>query len=323
MSKRICIDLGSKNMVIAEQNSGVILSEPTLAAIDLKTKQLIAVGDEVEKLLGKTPKDISVVSPVSSGVIADFDVASVMLKTFVEKIFPKGILRPRATVLIPYGITDVEEKVLIECISRANVKCDSIFDAAIASLIGSGVDVAEPVGNMILDIGAGKVTVSCVSFGGIVSASLHHGGGDKMDCLIKDFVKKNYGVKIGKKTAEEIKIKVGNCYGGKESFLAVGRDDVSGLPKEITVTSDDVLCAILSELDKIINTLKETLENTPAELIYDITNNGIYLSGAASQLLGLDAFIEEKIGIKTQILKNPKESASLGGCSVSLKEMSR
>ena len=122
MSKRICIDLGTKNTVIAEQNSGVILSEPTLAAIDLKTKQLIAVGDDVEKLMGRTPKDISVVSPVAGGVIADFDVASVMLRTFVEKIFPKGILRPRATVCIPYGITDVEEKVLIECISRANVK---------------------------------------------------------------------------------------------------------------------------------------------------------------------------------------------------------
>lgn len=323
MSKRICIDLGTKNTVIAEQNAGVILSEPTLAAINLKTRQLIAVGSEVERLLGKTPKDISVISPVLGGVIADFDVASVMLKTFVERIFPKGILRPRATVCIPYGITDVEEKVLVECISRANVKCDSTFDTALASLIGSSIDITEPTGNMIVDIGAGKVTASCVSFGGIVSAHFHHGGGDKMDCLLKDFVKKNYGVKIGKKTAEDIKIKTGNCYGGKESVTSVGRDDVSGLPKEITVTSDDVLTAVSGELDKIINTIKETLENTPAELIYDITNNGIYLSGGTSQLLGLDTFIEEKIGIKTQTLKNPKESAALGGCSVSLKEMSR
>ena len=323
MSKRICIDLGSKNTVIAEQGVGVILSEPTLAAIDLKTKQLIAVGSEVEKLMGRTPKDISVVSPVSGGVIADFDVASVMLKTFVEKIFPKGILRPRATVCIPYGITDVEEKVLIECILRANVKCDSTFDSAIAALIGSDINVSEPVGNMILDIGAGKVTASCVSFGGIVSASFYHGGGNKMDCLIKDFVKKNYFVKIGKKTAEEIKIKVGNCYGGKEKISAVGRDDVSGLPKEIVVTADDVLAAVSGELDEIINILKETLENTPSELIYDITNNGIYLSGASSLLSELDTFIEEKIGIKTQRLKNPKESAAIGGGNASLKEMSR
>lgn len=323
MSKRICIDLGSKNTVIAEQSSGVILSEPSLAAINLKTKQLIAAGDEVEKLLGRTPKDISVVSPVSSGVIADFDVASAMLKTFIEKIFPKGILRPRATVCVPYGITDVEEKVLIECVARSNVKCDSTFDTGIASLIGSGIDITEPMGNMIVDVGAGKVTAMCVSFGGVVSACSHRGGGNKMDCLVKDFVKRNYGVKIGKKTAEEIKIKTANCYGGKDSVTSIGRDDVSGLPKEVTVTSDDVLCAISGELNKIINTVKETLENTPSELIYDITNNGIYLSGGASLLSGLDTFIEEKIGIKTQALKNPKESASIGGCSIALREMSR
>ena len=315
MSKRICIDLGSKNTVIAEQNSGVILSEPTLAAIDLKTKQLIAVGDEVEKLLGRTPKDISVISPVAGGVIADFDVASVMLKTFVEKIFPKGILRPRATVCIPYGITDVEEKVLIECVSRANLKCDFTFESPIASLIGSDKDVEEPAGNMILDIGGGKMCASCVSFGGIVAAFSRSGGGDKMDSLIADFIKKNYGVKIGKKTAEEIKIRVGSCFGGNESFSVVGRDEVSGLPKEVSVTSDDVLCAISGELNEIINIIKKTLENTPAELIYDITNNGICLTGGGSQLSGLEDFVEEKIGICAQISKNPTECAALGACA--------
>ena len=204
---------------------------------------------------------------------------------------------------------------LIECVSRSGVKCDFTFDSSIASLIGADKNVEEPTGNMVLDIGGGKVCASCVSFGGVVAAFSRSGGGDRMDALISDFIKKNYGIKIGKKTAEEIKIKIGNCFGGKESFSAVGRDEVSGLPKEITVTSDDVLCAVSGELDEIINTIKITLENTPAELIYDITNNGICLSGGTSLLSGLEDFIEEKIGIASHTSKNPIECASLGACT--------
>ncbi len=323
MSKRISIDIGTKNTKIAEQNAGVIISEPSLVAKNLKTGQLIAVGNEVGNLLGKTPKDIGVISPVKGGVIADFDAAALMLKTFIEKSFPKGIMRPKAIICVPYGITDVEEKVLIECISRANVKCDYTFEMAIASLIGSDKEIEEPSGNMILDIGAGKVCASCVSFGGIVSATNYIGGTDKMDSAIIDYVKKNYGVKIGKKTAEEIKIKIGNCFGGDDSFSAVGRDEVSGLPKEVSVTGDDVFCAISDELKEIVNVIKATLESTPAELIYDITNQGICLSGGGAYLSGLEKFIEENVGISAYLSKNPIECAALGACTHLLQGLSR
>lgn len=315
MSKRISIDMGTKNTTIAEQGMGVLLSEPTLAATDVKTGAIIATGSEVEKLLGKTPKDIRIVSPVEGGVVADFDIATLMLKSFVEKIFQKGILRPKATVCIPYGITDVEEKVLTECISRSNVKCEYSFDAAIASLIGAERDVENPTGNMVLDIGGGKVCASCVSFGGIVTAQNIIGGGNKMDELIKDYVKDVYGIKIGRKTAEEIKIKIGNCFGGNETVYAIGRDEITGLPKEIAITADDVLCAISGELEEIIKLIKKTLENTPAELIYDITESGICLLGGGAKLSGLDRFIEEKTGITAKLSDHPTECAALGACA--------
>lgn len=316
MSKHISIDFGTKNTIIAEENSGVILNEPSVAAINLKTGQLVAVGSEAKELLGKTPKDISVVSPVVGGVVADFDVASIMLKSFIENSFPKGIMRPKATVCIPYGITDVEEKVMLECISRANVKCDFTFEASIAALVGEGVEVSAPCGNMLLDIGGGKVCASVVSFGGIVSATTKTFGGDKMDLSVVDYIKDKYGVKIGKKTAEEIKIKLGSCFGGDGTYLVVGRDESSGLPKEISVTSDDVFCAVSNCLCDIINVVKATLENTPQELINDIRENGIYLFGGVSQLSGLERFVEENIGIKAHMSKSPIESAALGACSL-------
>jgi len=323
MSKRISIDIGTKNTKIAELESGIILSEPSLVAINQKTGQLIAVGSEVGNLLGKTPKDISVIAPIKGGVIADFDAAALMLKTFIEKSFPKGIMRPKAIICLPYGITDVEEKVLIECVSRANVKCDYAVDVAIASLIGSEKEIEEPSGNMILDIGAGKVCATCVSFGGIVTATNYVGGTDKMDLAIIDYVKKNYGVKIGKKTAEEVKNKIGNCFGSDDTFVAVGRDEVSGLPKEISITGEDVFCAISGELKEIVNVIKATLESTPAELIYDITNQGICLSGGGAYLLGIDRFIEENIGISAHLSKNPIECAALGACTHILQGLSR
>lgn len=315
MSKHISIDFGSKNTVIAEENSGVILNEPTLAAIDLKTGQLVAVGNEAKELLGKTPKDISVVSPICGGVVADFDSAAIMLRTFIESVFPKGITRPRATVCVPYGMTDVENKVMLECVSRANIRCDYTFETAIAALMGAQKDVSKPMGNMILDIGSGKACASVVSFGGVVSAVKGTCGGDKMDLSIIDYIKNNYGVKIGKKTAEEMKITIGSCNGGNDTFLAIGRDVLSGLPKEIDVTSDDVAIAISGELKEIIKLIKTALESAPEELIYDIKEQGIFLFGGASKLSGLEDFIEENVGIKATLSTNPLESAALGACA--------
>ncbi len=312
MVKHISIDIGTSNTVIAEASSGVILNEPSVVAVDLNTKQLIAVGEEAKNLLYKTPKDISVITPIKNGVVADFEIASAMLKSFILNCYPKGVLRPKATLCIPHDITDVENKTLLECVLRANAKCDYTFHSSLAASLGVGIDVFSAMGNMILDIGGGKVCASVVSFGGVVSSTTAFCGGNKMDEAIVNFIKKNYGLKIGKKTAEEAKIKIGSCYDENKAFSIMGRDDVLGLPKEITVVSSDIKEALKSELSEIIDVIKTTLENTPPELIKDICENGICLCGGGAKLSGLDKFIGESVGIHTYMCENPKECACLG-----------
>lgn len=312
MAKHISIDFGTSNTVIAAQNMGIVLNEPSLAAINIKTNQLVAVGNEAKTLLGKTPKDIRVVAPIKNGAIESFDVANMMLKAFISGTFPKSTIRPKATVCVPEKITEVEKTALFECISRSGAKNSYTQEASVSSALGSGIDVSSPCGNMVLDIGGGKTCASVLSFGGIVATETGHFGGEKMDEAIVHYIKKNYGVKIGKKTAEEIKIALGTCNTDNKTFTAMGRDEISGLPKETTVTSDDVFYAISPQLSNIVDLIKLTLENTPSELTRDICQNGICLSGGVSCLLGLDKYIEKSVGINTYVSKSPFECAALG-----------
>ncbi len=313
MAKHISIDFGTENTVIAEQGTGVVLNEPTLAAIDIKNNQLVAVGNEAKTILGKTPKDIRVIAPIENSVIANFDIANATLKAFITGAFPKSAIRPKAAVCVPEGITEVEKATLFECVARSGAKNSYAQEASVASAMGSGIDVLSPSGNMILDIGGGKACATVLSFGGIVATQTADCGGKKMDKAIESYIKKNYGVKIGQKTAEEIKIAIGTCKKQDKTFTAMGRDEVLGLPKEITVTAEDVAYAINPILLEIVDLIKLTLENTPSELTRDICENGICLLGGVSQLLGLDKFIEESVGINTYISKNPLECVAMGG----------
>lgn len=316
MAKHIGIDLGTSNTVISLKNTGVILNEPSVVAIDVKTNQIVAAGKEAKELLGKTSKDICVISPISNGVVSDFDSGCAMLKTFIASAFSKGAMRPKATVCMPHGITDVEARALTECISRSNVKTAYTFESSIAASLGAGIDVSSPSGNMILDLGGGKICATVMSFGGVVSFAASGWGGDKMDLEIVDYLKENCGILIGKKTAEDLKISLGAFSDTEKSVTVMGRDTKTGLPKEITVTTTDICEALTSCFAQIIDVIKRTLENTPAELIKDIIDHGIYLCGGVANLAGLDKFIEKNVNIRTHLCENTFECVSLGATSV-------
>lgn len=312
MARQISIDFGTQNTVIAEKGVGVIINEPTLAAIDIKNNQLLAVGNEAKSLLGKTPRDIKVVSPIENGVIANFDIAGAILRTFIAEAFSKSAIRPKATICMPEEITEVEKAALFECVVRSGARSSYIKESPVASAVGSGIDISTPSGNMVLDIGGGKVCATVLSFGGVVATKTADCGGNKMDEAIVSYIKKNYGVKIGQKTAEEIKIEIGICKNHEKAFTAIGRDEISGLPKEITITADDVAYAISPQLLEIADLIKQVLENTPSELTRDICENGICLLGGVSKLSGIDKFIEKNVGIDTYISNNPLECTAIG-----------
>lgn len=316
MLKHISIDLGTKNTKIATQADGVVLNEPSVIAYDLKTGKTVAVGADANELLGKTPKDIRVVSPISGGVVADFDAASSMMMSFIKKCFQKGIVRPKAVLVTPDGATDVEKKVLLECVSRANIRAEYMLESSLSSAIGAGLSVNSASGNLLLDIGGGKTCAACVSFGGVVSQYSETFGGNDMDLAIIDYISKKYGVIIGKKTAEEIKIKAGEENDKTTCFFAMGRDEDTGLPKEVSLEKEEIKEALEEIYKDIVGVLKKALKETPPEMADDVFCHGIYLLGDASKLFGLDEYISQNVGIKTVFPENPSVAAVIGAVSV-------
>lgn len=298
VAREICIDLGTSNTVISEKNKGIILCEPTVAAVDSATGKIIAAGSEAEKLMGKTPAEISVICPIKSGVVADFDVCVAMLRTFFTEIFPKGALRPKGWVCIPSGITQVEKSTLIEAITRAGIKCSYTIDSPVASAMGAGLEVSEPSGNMILDVGGGKSNASVLSFGGIITCGSASAGGKKIDNHIAEYIRKNLGVRIGEKTAEKIKLSIADARSDatEKTITVTGRSEKNGLPREITVTQEQVYEAVLPCLYEMAQLVKDVLSDTPPELCYDLKERGIYLCGGGARLCGLAEFVEENTG---------------------------
>ena len=314
MAREICIDLGTSNTVISEKNKGIILCEPTIVALEKATGKVLTAGVEARELLGKTPSEISVVCPVKSGVVADFDALVSMLKVFFDRIFPTGSLRPRVCVCLPWGITQVEKSTILEAIARAGGKCSYTIDSPVASAMGAGLDVAAPSGNMILDIGGGKMCASVVSFGGIITTLHFPEGGNGLDEHIINYIRKNFGVKIGKKTAESIKHSIGSAcpYDSEAEISVTGRNEKSGLPQEITVTRSQVRDAISPFLEKITQLMQNVLFDTPAELSEDLRKSGIYLCGGSSQLAGLSEFIKETTNFDSTLCDSPITCTATG-----------
>jgi rod shape-determining protein MreB len=318
LSKEVAIDLGTANTVVYIKNKGIVLREPTVIAINTRGK-IIAVGKEAKYMSGKTPFEIKVVRPLRDGVIADFDVAEKMLDYFLSKAGAKrGIFRPRVLIGVPSGITQVEKKAVIEAAILAGAKQALVIDEPMAAAVGTGLPIDEARGSMIVDIGGGTTEVAVISLRGIVVSKSIRIAGDEMTEAIISYLRRNYSLLVGESTAEQIKIKLGNAYPlQKEEKMEVqGRDLIDGLPKSITVSSEEIRKALQPVVQEILNTVKSTLEVTPPELSADIIDRGIMLSGGGSLLKNLDKFISQRTGILVNVADDPLSAVALGAGKV-------
>ena len=318
LSKDVAIDLGTANTVVYIKNKGIVLREPTVIAINTRGK-IISVGKEAKYMSGKTPFEIKVVRPLRDGVIADFDVAEKMLDYFLSKAGAKrGIFRPRVLIGVPSGITQVEKKAVIEAAILAGAKQALVIDEPMAAAVGTGLPVDEARGSMIVDIGGGTTEVAVISLRGIVVSKSIRIAGDEMTEAIISYLRRNYSLLVGESTAEQIKIKLGNAYPlQKEEKMEVrGRDLIDGLPKSITISSEEVRKALQPVVQEILNTIKSTLEVTPPELSADIIDRGIMLSGGGSLLKNLDKFISQRTGILVNVADDPLSAVALGAGKV-------
>ncbi len=306
--KDIGIDLGTANTLVYLKGKGIIIREPSVVAVDTKTEQVRYVGQDAKNIIGRTPGSIRAVRPLKDGVIADFDMTTAMLQEFIRKA--KGsnpLVKARVIICIPSGVTAVERRAVREAAEGAGAKRVSIVEEPMAAAIGAGLPVEEPTGSMIVDIGGGTSEVAVISLCGIVTSRSVRVAGDEFDLSIINFIKKKYNLLIGERTAEHIKIEIGSAYPvGEEQELEIkGRNLLTGLPENITITSDEIREALSEPLSHIVEALKVTLERTPPELSADIIDQGITLAGGGAMLRGLDKLINEETGIPVYIAERP------------------
>ncbi len=314
----IGVDLGTANTLVHVAGKGIVLREPSVVAINRDTKQVLAVGDEAKLMLGRTPGNIVAIRPVRNGVIGDFDVTQAMLKYFFRKAMKNRspFTRPRVIICVPSGVTAVEERSVREAAINAGAKEAYLIEEPMAAAIGSGLPVAEPTGNMIVDIGGGTTEVAIISLSGIVTVNSVRVAGDDMDEAIMNFIKKNFNLAIGEQTAEEIKIAIGSAYleRGQEltSYEVRGRDLISGLPKTIQVTAKEINTALLEPVSSIVEAVKGCLETAPPELAADIMDRGIIMAGGGSLLQGLPALISKETNIVVHLAEDPLDAVVNG-----------
>ncbi|MSU00152.1 rod shape-determining protein MreB [Tissierella pigra] len=314
MRADIGIDLGTASVLVYVKGKGVVLQEPSVVAIDQNTNKLLAVGEEARRMLGRTPGNITAIRPMRDGVISDYDITERMIKYFIQKAIGKYILKPRVIVCVPSGITEVEKRAVIEASTQAGAIKTYIIEEPIAAAIGAGVDITEPTGNMVIDIGGGTTDVAVISLGGIVVSRSIKIAGDEWDESISKYIRKKFNMMIGERSAEELKLNIGSAYEmGEERFKEVrGRNLLTGLPITINVSSDDMLQALKEPIQEIIDTVHIVLERTPPELAADISNRGILMTGGGALLHGLDKLISERTGIPVHIADEPVSSVARG-----------
>jgi rod shape-determining protein MreB len=314
-SSHIGIDLGTATTLVYVKGEGIVLCEPSVVAIYKNTKQVMAVGEDAKKMLGKTPGSVIAVRPLKDGVIADFDITESMLRYFIKKVYPhKFIVGPRVVISVPSGITEVEKRAVKDSAIRAGARDVIPVEEPIVASIGVGLPIAEPQGSMIIDIGGGTTEIAVISLGGIVYARSIRVAGDEMDGAIVEHMKKNYNLMIGDRTAEEIKIKIGSAWELEEELVMEvrGRDLITGLPKFIRLNSEEVRQALQAPLRDIVEATKVTLERTPPELAADLIERGIVLCGGGSQLKGLDKLVAEETGLACFTADDPLTAVALG-----------
>lgn len=316
----MAIDLGTANSLVYVKDRGIIINEPSVVAVNNKTGQILAIGEEAKKMVGRTPAYISATRPLVNGVISDFEVTEQMLKYFIEKaaasnkkMFGMGYL-PRVIIGIPCGVTEVEKKAVRDAAKNAGARTVFLIEEPVASAIGANLPIQDPGGNFIVDIGGGTTEVAVISLGGIVTSKSLRVAGDKMNDDIVQFAQKEYKLLIGERTAESIKIAIGSAMPlkDKKEMPMRGRNLVTGLPEEVVVFNDDIQRALDRSVKQIIAAIKTTIEETPPELLSDIMTNGIYLAGGGSLLRGLDVLISKETKMPCKIIDDPLTSVVRG-----------
>ena len=310
----IAVDLGTANTLVYVRGRGIVLSEPSVVAIDQRTGEVHAVGVEAKRMLGRTPGTISAIRPLKDGVIADFDVTEQMLRHFIQKVHQHRFAHPRVVVCVPSGVTGVEKRAVEEACLSAGARQAYLIEEPMAAAIGAGLPVHEPAGNMIVDIGGGTTEVAVISLGGIVASESIRVAGDELDEAIINYVKKEYALALGERTAEEIKIALGSAFPLQEELYAEvrGRDLVTGLPKTIVVSTQEIREAIEEPVAAIVDTVKVTLDKTPPELAADIMTRGIVVTGGGAMLHGLSERLSSETGMPLVIAGNPLYSVVQG-----------
>jgi len=314
-SNDIGIDLGTANILIYVKDRGITIREPSVVAIAKGTSQVLAVGEEAKRMLGRTPGSIEAIRPMKAGVIADFEVTEAMLRYFIQKAQNhRWAVRPRVIISVPSGITEVEKRAVKDSATHAGARAVFLIEEPMAAAIGVGLPVQEPAGNMIVDMGGGTTEVAIISLAGIVLSKSVRTGGDEMDGAIVQYMKRVYNLLIGERTAEEIKIAIGSAYPLEEemSLDVKGRDLIAGLPKTITIKSEEIREALEEPVNNIVEGISVTLERCPAELAADLVDRGIVLAGGTSQLRGLDKLIAEQTGLPVHVAEDPLSAVAEG-----------
>ena len=313
-SNDIGIDLGTANTLVYVKGQGIVLREPSVVAVRSGTSQVLAVGDEAKRMLGRTPGNIVAVRPLKDGVIADFEMTESMLRHFITKVHNRKWVRPRVVIAVPSGITEVEKRAVKESAAHAGAREVYLIEEPMAAAIGVGLPVQDAAGNMIIDIGGGTTEVALISLSGIVLSRSVRVAGDELDEAIAYYMKRAYNLMIGERTAEEIKIKIGSAYPvEKETSMEVkGRDLVAGLPKTLTITSQEVREALLEPISTIVESVRVTLERCPPELSADLVDRGLVLAGGGALLRGLDKLLQEETGLPVHVAEDPLSAVAEG-----------
>ncbi|MFM9139742.1 MAG: rod shape-determining protein [Solirubrobacterales bacterium] len=310
----MAVDLGTANTLVYVRGRGIVLSEPSVVAIDARSGEVHAVGVEAKRMLGRTPGTIQAIRPLKDGVIADFDVTEEMLRHIIQKVHQSRFAHPRVVVCVPSGVTGVEKRAVEEACLSAGARQAYLIEEPMAAAIGSGLPIGEPTGSMIVDIGGGTSEVAVISLGGIVVAKSIRIGGDELDEAIINYAKREYKLLIGQQTAEELKLEIGSAHAMREEVQAEirGRDLVSGLPKTVVLTSEEIRAALEEPMSQIIGAIKETLDSTPPELASDIMDRGIMLAGGGSLLHGLADRLREETQMPVHLAESPLTCVAVG-----------
>ena len=313
-AKDIGIDLGTRNSLVFSTGRGIVLREPSVVAVDSNTGEVLAVGKEARRMLGRTPGNIVATRPLREGVISNYTVTEKMLKYFINKVCGRFVFAPRIMICIPSRVTEVEKKAVIDAATQAGARKVYLIEEPIAAAIGAGIDISKPCGNMVVDIGGGTTDIAVISLGGSVTSTSLKVAGDKFDEYIIKYIKKKHNIIIGERTAEDLKVNIGCVYPKMQDVEMDirGRDLIDGLPKTITIHSSEMLEAMIEPALMIVDAVHSVLEKTPPELAADISDRGIYMTGGGCLVDGLDKLLQEKTGINVMIAQDTVSCVALG-----------